>query len=375
MNDSKPTAILDLKDQQATLALAGSWLDYAQTPEWETLAEQLTDHIQLLNVTDAGIKDWNSTIVAFVLNLVHDAKLKHIQCQWNNLPKGIVKLLDLALAVPERQQLENDDATSNILAKLGRVTVDATTKTGRVLDFLGEITRAIFRFLQGRTRTKWRDIFFQIARCGHQAIAIVSLMSFLIGVILAFIGSIPLGMFGADVYVATLVGIGVQRLMSATTVGTVMAGRTGAAYAAELGSMQANEEVDAYIAMGISPVEMLVLPRTFALSFTMPLLCIYSDALGILGGMAVGVFYSGISFHTFLQHMQETTELQHFFIGVFTCWVFGCLISLCGCYHGMKCGRNSTAVGQAATAAVVSSIVCMVIATAIITLTTVIIGI
>ena len=138
--------------------------------------------------------------------------------------------------------------------------------------------------------------------------------------------------------------------------------------------LQSNEEIDAYKAMGLSPFELLVIPRILALSITMPLLCIYGDLLGVIGGVIVGRLYSGINIGSYLEHLCSTTTLHDFTVGVITCWVFGILIGICGCYHGMHCARSSTAVGQAATGAVVSSIICMVLSTALITVITVIIG-
>ena len=157
--------------------------------------------------------------------------------------------------------------------------------------------------------------------------------------------------------------------------GTVMAGRTGASFAAELGTMQVNEEIDALYTAGISPIEFLVLPRCLALTLLLPLLCLYGDLMGIIGGTLVGVFYLDLSLTEFITMMRSTTGLTDFWVGEFTALVFGWLISLCGCLRGMQCGRSAEAVGQAATSAVVSSLVCMIIATAIITVITVTLGI
>lgn len=359
-------------DGSAVLALSGTWLRHDDCPYWHDV---LADHTpKKLAITDDGLGAWNSVLVNFLYNTVQHLRTHGTVCDWQALPSGPATLLNLATAVPEKR-FRTPEAEGVFLERLGRSAVDAWGSTRRALEFIGILTCACLRFAVGRTRTPKADILFQFARCGHQAIGIVSLMGFLIGVILAFIGSIPLRMFGAEIYIATLVGIGILRMMAASTTGTVMAGRTGAAFAAELGAMQTNEEVDAYIAMGLSPVEILILPRFLALSLAMPLLCLYSDLLGLLGGLAVGVYYSGLSASAFLEHLYSTTSLNDFFVGLFTSWVFGILISACGCYHGLHCGRNSTAVGQAATSAVVSSIVCMVLATAVITLSTVILNI
>lgn len=372
----KPVATAVEQDGRIKFTLSGDWLDYSACPRWDDCLpeKQLPASGELL-ITAPELGRWNSALIAFALNLCNACRANNISYSWQQFPPGAARLLELALAVPDKQRQRHDAGKSTLIHLLGQHGLEHFRSTLRAISFLGTIAEACFLFALGQTRTRWRDIALQVAKCGHQAMVIVSLMAFLIGVILAFIGSIPLEMFGADIYIATLIGIGILRMMAATTVGTVMAGRTGAAFAAELGSMNANEELDAYVAMGLSPIHILVLPRFLALTFTMPLLCIYADLLGILGGVAVGVLYCDIGLQAFLQHLGNTTRLNDLGVGIFTAWIFGMLIAACGCYHGITCGRNSTAVGKAATAAVVSSIVCMVLATAIITLLTVLVGI
>jgi phospholipid/cholesterol/gamma-HCH transport system permease protein len=195
----------------------------------------------------------------------------------------------------------------------------------------------------------------------------VSLISLLFGLILAFVGAVQLLMFGAQIYVASLVGIAMVRVMGAIITGIIMAGRTGSAFAAQLGTMQVNEEVDALKTLGISPMEFLVLPRMFALALMMPLLCIYADIVGILGGAIVGIGMLDIGFMEYYLQTKAWVSLNDLFIGIFHGFVFGILVALNGCLQGIKCGRSASAVGTATTAAVVNSIISIVVATAIIT--------
>ncbi|MBP5641430.1 MAG: ABC transporter permease [Victivallales bacterium] len=366
---SPAEARLVVHEGNAILEISGEWLDYDKCPDWHQLLRQ--DMPKSIELKDVGITAWNSSLVTFIFNFAAALRGKGCTCKWDSMPKGIVTLLGLAFAVPEKH-LVQPHASCGFLSSIGMMTETIWHKTIAVVGFVGMFSAACGLLLVGRSRTKLHDILFQTARCGHHAIFIVSFTCMLIGIILGFIGSIPLRMFGAEIYVSTLVGLGILRMMSATTVGTVMAGRTGAAFAAELGSMQTNEEIDAYTAMGLSPVELLVLPRVLALMFTMPLLCIYGDLMGVIGGMLIGVLYSGIGFSSYFQHLCATTTTHDFIVGIITCWIFGILIGICGCYHGLHCARNSTAVGQATTAAVVSSIICMIIATFIITIITVV---
>ena len=196
-----------------------------------------------------------------------------------------------------------------------------------------------------------------IQECGPGALGIVTLISILVGLILAFVGAIQLELFGAQIFVADLVGIATVREMGAMMTAIIMAGRTGAAFAAQLGTMQVNEEIDALATLGLSPMEFLVLPRMLALILMMPLLCIYADLMGILGGAAVGIGMLHLSPVLYFNETVHAIHLLDIGVGVFKAGVFGVLIALSGCLRGMQCGRSASAVGQAATSAVVTGIV------------------
>ena len=219
------------------------------------------------------------------------------------------------------------------------------------------------------------DLWFALEDAGPKAIGIVSLISFMVGLILAFVGAIQLKSFGAQIYVASLVSIGMTRIMGAIMTGIIMAGRTGASYAATIGTMQVNEELDALKTMGVSRTDFLVLPRILALTLTMPLLTMLSDFMGILGGATVGVFMLDISPQEYWKYSVDAFNLTNFFVGLFHGLVFGWVIALCGCYYGIHAGRNADSVGIATTKAVVSAIVWMIVMTGIITWICEVIGI
>ena len=244
----------------------------------------------------------------------------------------------------------------------------ATHESAReMLTFVGEATLAFLKFLTGKASFRRSDLTLIMQECGFQALPIVSLISLLVGMILGFLGAIQLRMFGAEIYVADLVGIGMVRMMSPIMTGIIMAGRTGAAFAAQLGTMQVNEEIDALETMGVSPMEFLVMPRMVALILMMPLLCVYADLMGILGGAFVGVGMMNISVTEYAVRTRDALSLTHFWIGIFQAVVFGALVALSGCLRGMQCGRSASAVGDATTSAVVTGIVAIITATAIIT--------
>jgi len=226
----------------------------------------------------------------------------------------------------------------------------------------------LLRMFGGKARFRRSDLFLNLQECGAQALPIVSLISLLVGLILAFVGAIQLKMFGAQIYVASLVGIAMVRVMGAIMTGIIMAGRTGASFAAQLGTMQVNEEIDALQTMGFSAMEFLVLPRMLALFIMMPLLCLYADLMGILGGFVVGVGMLDLGVMEYFNQTKEAVGLTNLWIGLFHGAVFGVIIALAGCMRGIQCGRSASDVGDATTSAVVTSIVSIIVATAIITI-------
>jgi phospholipid/cholesterol/gamma-HCH transport system permease protein len=228
------------------------------------------------------------------------------------------------------------------------------------LGFIGEVVIALGRLMTGQANMRIRDLLSFIAQCGPEALRIVTLISVLVGMILGYLGSVQLRQIGAQVYVADLVGLGMVREMGALMTGIIMAGRTGAAFAAQLGTMQTRDEIDAVITLGISPMEFLVLPRMLALVIVMPVLCLYSDLLGMLGGAIVALSMD-VSYTQFFTELQNVVTLHHISAGVMKSIVFGAAIAVCGCRAGMLSGRSSAAVGQATTQAVVTSIVWLVV--------------
>jgi phospholipid/cholesterol/gamma-HCH transport system permease protein len=275
--------------------------------------------------------------------------------------------LELASAVPEKKDARQAEEGGSFLTYLGNQTVDFFRSAGEMLEFLGDTVIAVSRLLRGQAQYRRSDLGLIMQAVSAQALPIVSLICFLVGLILAFIGAIQLKLFGAQIYVADLVGIAMVRLMAAIMTGIVMAGRTGGAFAAQLGTMQVNQEIDALKTLGISPMEFLVLPRMLALALMMPLLCLYANVMGILGGMVVGVGMLDIGFIQYYNQTTAAVGLWNLGIGLFSGFVFGVIVALAGCMRGMQCGRSASAVGDAATSAVVTAIVGIIVSTAVIT--------
>ena len=291
----------------------------------------------------------------------------NVRIEDEGLPQGAKRLLTLAAAVPEKKDARKAAGRVPFLAHVGDETAGFFRSAGELLAFIGDTVIAVMNLLRGKAQYRRSDLMLIIEACGGQALPIVSLISFLVGSILAFIGAIQLKLFGAEIYVANLVGIAMVRLMAAIMTGIVMAGRTGGAFAAQLGTMQVNQEIDALKTLGISPMEFLVLPRMLALALMMPLLCLYANVMGILGGMVVGVGMLDIGLVQYYNQTVNGINLWNLGIGLFSGTVFGVIVALSGCMRGMQCGRSASAVGDAATSAVVTAIVGIIVSTALIT--------
>jgi phospholipid/cholesterol/gamma-HCH transport system permease protein len=233
--------------------------------------------------------------------------------------------------------------------------------TADFVTFLGEAIIGIGRLLIGKARLRRSDLMLAIEDCGPDALPIVALISFLIGLILAFVGAVELQRFGAAVYVADLVGIAMVREMGAIMTAILMSGRTGAAFAANLGTMQVSDEISALQTLGIPPMEFLVLPRIVALSLMMPLLTIFANVVGMLGGMLIAGLMLDISPIAYYNQTIGAVGMNDLAVGLVKAFLFGAVVGIVGCWRGMRCQRSAAAVGAAATSAVVLCIVLIIV--------------
>jgi phospholipid/cholesterol/gamma-HCH transport system permease protein len=249
---------------------------------------------------------------------------------------------------------------ASVLERIGAATLRARAAPLQLLAFIGELTIAAGRLLTGRAHTRGQDFLLQLQTCGVNALPIVSLVAFLLGLILAFVGAIELRRFGAEVYIANLVGVAMVREMGAIMSAIVVAGRTGAAFAAEIGTMRVTQEIDALTTVGIPPVEFLVLPRVIALAVMLPILTVYANVLGILGGAAVGVGMLGIQPALYQHQTVLAVTATHLYGGLAKAFVYGILVGGAGCFQGLRAGPSAAAVGQATTSAVVNGIVLII---------------
>ena len=364
-------------DDTLIVFLSGRWKIDQGLPSADEVAEQLESgpSIKRVAVETRQLTEWDSALVTFLIKLADLCSQHDIVLDKERLPGGVHRLLDLASSVPEREGTRKKEIRERVLVRVGEATLEAGRSCREIFAFVGEAAVALLKFLVGKASFRRSDLIHLMRECGIQALPIVSLLSLLVGMILGFLGLIQLKLFGAELYVADLVGIGMVRLMSPIVTGVIMAGRTGAAFAAHLGTMQVNEEIDALKTLGVSPMEFLVVPRMVALIVMMPLLCVYADLMGIVGGVIVSVGIPSISYTEYIVETRHAVTLIHFWIGLSQAVVFAALVALAGCLRGLQCGRSASAVGEAATSAVVTAIVAIVVATAIITFACNVLGI
>jgi phospholipid/cholesterol/gamma-HCH transport system permease protein len=357
--------------------LSGEWRIGEALPSFKEIQNQVMSEIDIRKVAfDAkDLAQWDSSLLILLTKIKTICSKNNIFLDHEGLPEGAKRLLELATAVPEITDAKKVEEQETFLYLVGAETIYFFRSAREMIAFIGGAFLAFIRFFKGKARYRRSDLTMTIQECGAQALPIVSLISLLVGLILAFIGAIQLKMFGAQIYIADLVGIAMVRVMGAVMTGIIMAGRTGAAFAAQIGTMEVNEEIDALKTLGISPMEYLVLPRMLALVLMMPLLCLYADLMGILGGSIVAIGMLDLNIHQYYIQTKNAVSLNHLWIGLFHSAVFGILVALAGCLRGMQCGRSASAVGDAATSAVVTAIVSITVATAIITIMCNVIGI
>lgn len=352
------------------LVLSGDWTLEKGVPAFDPIAEEMRTLTPLNRVefSTGALLEWDSGLLVFLTKAKQ--LCDHQQVAWDpeGLPSGARQLLSLAAMVPPRPDPGTVSDVAPLLNRIGEAALKFGHGVAGTLSFIGETFLALLNLLGGRARFKRTDLNLFLQDCGVAALPIVSLISFLVGLILAFVGAVQMRAFGAQIYVADLVALAMAREMGAMMVGIVMAGRTGAAFAAQIGTMRVNEEIDALVTLGVDPVEFLVLPRILALVVMMPFLCLYADLMGILGGAAVGLWMLDLAPAAYFHQTQSAVNITQFAIGLFKSGIFGIIIALAGCLRGLQSGRSASAVGDAATSAVVTSIVWIIVADAVVTL-------
>jgi len=373
-------ALIDARrtpDGTLVVRLAGHWSLRAglpsTTPVEDALARGPKPAAVAFDAKDLGA--WDTAAVTVVERISHLCARVGVPVRRDELPDGLKRILALADAVPEKEGARAAGAEPPLLVRLGTWALEATAGARVAIVFVGDATLSFGRLVRGQANFRPRDLALVIQDCGAQALPIVTLINFLVGLIIAFVGAVQLQKFGAGIYVADLVAIATVRELGCIMTGIIMAGRTGSGFAAQLGTMNVNQEIEALATMGVPPMDFLVLPRMLALSLMMPLLCCYADLIAILGGAVVGINMLGQSPTQYWVETRGAIGLVDVGLGIGKSVVFGVLVALAGCLRGMTCGRDAAAVGEAATSAVVLGIVWIIVTDGIFAVLTNVLGI
>jgi phospholipid/cholesterol/gamma-HCH transport system permease protein len=349
--------------------LTGDWLLDAALPDIEPVLERLRD-----TPAPAGIRfdaselgDWDTGLVARLVSIRRDAEANGVACDESGLPDGVRQLIALAFAVREREGARRKARDIGLLASIGEKTQRIVGRSRELLEFLGELVLSFGRLFRGKATYLRSDLVQYIQEAGAEALPIVSLISFLIGMIFAFVGVMQLENFGAGIYTADLVAVAMVREMAPIMTAIIMAGRTGAAYAAQIGTMKVNEEVDALTTLGMDPIDFLVTPRVIALIIMLPMLTLYGSLMGILGGTFVGLSMLDVSIVQYATQTVNSVGLNSLLGGLFKSLVYGSLVAIAGCQQGLACGNSAMAVGESTTRAVVMGIVMIVVSASVLT--------
>ena len=251
-----------------------------------------------------------------------------------------------------------------LLARVGRSTLDAWGEAAGLLAFVGETALVLLAGLRRPSRLRWRPVLYNIRSAGFDALPIVGLLSFLLGIVVAYQGADQLRQYGANIFVADLVGLSMLREFAPLITAIIIAGRSGSAYAAQIGTMAVTEEIDALRTLGIAPIELLVLPKLMALVIAVPLLTVFADIMGVFGGMLMARAQLGVSFAEFTDRFAKAVSITAYLVGVGKAPVFAAIIAMVGCFQGFRTAGGADQVGRQTTKSVVQAIFLVIVADA-----------
>lgn len=338
------------------LDLSGAWRGHsAPLPELPA-----TEVVGAVRVHADGLRSWDASLASALWHQIEPFARRGADVDLQNLPEGLQQILALALDTPPPASTA-PAATRGRVARVGASVTAWWALRRKTLTFFGEVLLSLGRWMRGRSDMRASDLAWQIEQTGPRSLPIVALVCFLVGLIVAYMGAAQLQRFGAQNYIADLVTVGVVREVAALLVGIVLAGRVGAAFAAQIGSMRANEEVDALATMGVNPVDFLVLPRVLALLIVGPMLTAFGALVGMAVGWLVAVGIYGVTPLEYVYASAQAITLPHVAVGLIKGTTYSVLVALAGCLQGMAAGRSAQAVGDATTASVVQAIVWIVV--------------
>ena len=354
-SDAEPRVELRGAGPHRVVTLAGSWIARKGELPQESASDLLSGPgIASIAFDTSELGNWDSALLGYMSELRQTAEAQHIGLDLSGLPPATVRLLAL---MPREHAAPPAVHSVSLLKQTGKNALAGWAETREVATMLGDAILRGGAAIRGQAYMRRVDLVDCLQDAGISALPIVIIVNILMGGILAFVGAVQLRKFGADVYVANLVGIAVVREIAALITAIVMSGRTGGAYAAHIATMRGNEEIDALQAVGVKLSDYLILPRILALTLMMPLLYLYGSLAGIFGGFLVAIAMLHLAPMTYIDHVQYAVAMSQVFFGLTKSVAFGLLIAITGCRIGLRAGRSAADVGRAATSAVVVGIV------------------
>jgi phospholipid/cholesterol/gamma-HCH transport system permease protein len=354
-------------DGKAEIFISGEWDLHGRNDDGCLAQLSKKGAIGAVVVRATGLIRWDSSLLNFLSKVIKICEAHGAAVTVDEVPGGVRRLLAMAKSSPTKVADGAKKRRTTIMGLLERFGDFVAVGAREFVDFVGDLYIVLVAFCRGKVRVRWQDFFVILQDVGVRALPIVALISFLVGVIVAFISILQLSKFGANIYVADLVGISMMREMGCIMTGVILAGRTGAAFAATIGTMIVNDEVYALKTMGIPPMHFLVLPRMVAMVTMTPLLCIFSSFIGIGGGLCAAIFSTDLTVTQYCTETARAIFINDFLVGVVKGCFFGLLVSSIGCAKGLKCGHSAEDVGLATTGAVVVGITAIVVADAVFT--------
>ncbi|HJU19481.1 MAG TPA: MlaE family lipid ABC transporter permease subunit [Stellaceae bacterium] len=364
------TATLAAAEEGETLvfAAAGRWLVATAAELDRDLSALDLPRGRRVTLDLAGIDRLDTAGAWLVLRTENDLLARGNEVEIRNLHPGFAPLFAQVRAggavrpVPHPRPAHH--TLAGFVARIGEVTIGLLARGYGILGFLGLVATTAGAVLRDPRRLRVKAILVQMERTGVDALPIVGLLSFLIGIVIAFQGADQLHRFGAEIYTVNLLGVGILRELAVLMTAIILAGRSGSAFTAQLGTMRVNEEIDALRAIGLDPIEVLVIPRLFALLLTLPMLALYADFAGLLGGWLMTWGALGITVPQFLHQLQSALGGWTFWIGIIKSPFFAVIIALVGCYEGLRVGRSAESVGRQTTLSVVEAIFLVIVSDA-----------
>ena len=349
-----------LKQENNTLVISGAWLtphlandNLSNLPRSPLATDNLT-----IDCTQITALDTNGALLLSRYFQILSAQ--HITYVLTGLDERYQHLLDLidsnpVVSVPSKQNL------LTFIPRVGGAALLAKSQILRFIAFLGEISLGLWTWVQHPRQIRWRAMCHAVDATGYQAMAIVSLLSFLIGVVLCYQMGMQLDQYGASIYVVDLLGISILREFAPLLTAIIVAGRTGSSFAAQIGTMKLNQEIDALQTMGLSPVNLLVLPKLTGLMIALPLLSVLSMFTGIIGGMFMAKWLFSISYLDFITRFGSVISLKMLVLGLIKTPIFAIFIAAIGCFQGFQVSHSAQSVGERTTTSVVQGIFMIIV--------------